>query len=291
MKKKRISIKKTIKKRIEEKKKQYIFIEKNKLVNERIKIKMSGQQVKLNSNIECNDKLNLIDDYTTIFQNIVHIVDVKILFLISNYMREDMLLKLLNEINSFNLDYLIFDDKSSYKIDDYRFIINNEHRGKNLYWKTFDEMFKICRDLDYDIFVFSPNDFLKYDFKRIIEYGVALKDHHYIFNIINDGRIISWINQKPVNINNDINKVFFTDCGFFTNKKTLEKFNYTINPVNNQRFNYNNISSGVGEQLTRRAHSMGIPIFMPIKSLAHHGDHESLMHPILRKKDKLKSIH
>ena len=44
------------------------------------------------------------------------------------------------------------------------------------------------------------------------------------------------------------------------------------------RFNIKDISSGVGQYLTFAFNKAKVKMFTPIKSLAYHGDHESLMH-------------
>ena len=217
----------------------------------------------------------------------------RILLLISNYERIDMFKTLLSEIKTFkncniHIDYIVYDDRSSYTIDDPMFKINNEHRGKIGYWKTFNEMFKYCKTNQYDVYVFSPNDFINYDFNKIVEYGSKLRNDKYIFNIINDGRLTSWNDRLPISLTDKIRLQFFTDCGFFTNYITLESLDFTVEKTTNQR---ENIGSRVGSQLTKRINDMSIPIFSPISSFAYHGEHESLMNYDVRLNNKLLSKH
>ena len=54
-------------------------------------------------------------------------------------------------------------------------------------------------------------------------------------------------------------------------------------------FNDKSKSSGVGYQLSRRLIQLDIPMYKPIKSLAKHGGHESIMHTEERKLNPLKS--
>lgn len=220
----------------------------------------------------------------------------KILFLIFNYERINMLNKIINEINSFNkdghiIDYVIFDDRSSYKIDDDRFIVNPKHRGKELLWETFDDMFKYVKNnKKYDLYVVSPNDFVNYDFNRLIKYGYHFRNDNFLFNLINDGREKTWgvKNQEPYN--DEIFRFYFNDCSFITNWKTLNLLEFKMEKINKKRFHKENISSGVGNQITFRCLKLGINIYKPVKSLIYHGDHESLMHGEYRKKNKLLSI-
>jgi len=123
---------------------------------------------------------------------------------------------------------------------------------------------------------------------KIKEIHEQHKSHPYVYNIVNDGRDCSWNKIQPVQIDNETYKVGFTDCGFFCNRKVLELLAFKINPIPESRFFHNEFaSSGVGEQLTRRLNALKIGIYKPIKSLAFHGDHESVMHKELRKKQPI----
>ena len=277
-----------------------------KIINRRIDYKISSKverneirrtntskpvNIKNRSIVPSNQIANIYK-YKEIFSRKVNTSNVEnILILISNFERYDMLIKIIDEINGYsdaiNVDYIIFDDKSSYTLDK-NFIINDEHRGKKLYWKTFNDMFSYCKNNLYDTYVFIPNDFINLKINDIIEYSRLLKDEYYFFNIINDGRDKSWLNIDSIKINSDVKLVYFTDCGFFTNNKTLERLEYKINQINIS--DKSKSSSGVGKQLSFRLYDLEIPIFNPIKSLAYHGNHESIMNPEERKINKLISI-
>lgn len=306
MKREKLNIKKKIKRKIELR-----LNKNNKLVtmNEREKLRNSNEknvnlidvksfsrnEIRTGANLipSINRDLYSIDSYIKILNEDIESPDnIKILFLISNYERKRMLNKLINEIQKFNsnhiiIDYMIFDDCSSYEINDKNLIINKTHRGKEEYWITFNEMFKYAEKHVYDIYVFTPNDFLKYDFEKIINYGIKFKNIPYVFNIINDGREKCWNNIMPIILTEEIRLQFFTDCGFFTNYETLSKLSFTVNeiPIRGKL-----IGSQVGAQLTDRLNSQYIPIFTPIKSIAYHGEHLSLMNPELRKENKLISL-
>lgn len=247
------------------------------------------EQNQLRSNIVTSDEFllkNKIKNKTINynFNKDVDTTNLKVLFIISNYEREEMLQQLLSEIRNIGADYMIFDDVSSYRINDDNLIVNDFHRGKENYWKTFNEMFKYCKDKFYDIYVFTPNDFLNYNMNRIMKYGGNLINEEYIFNIINDGRETSWNKLEPMTINDEIKLHFFTDCGFFTNYKTLELLEFKINEI---ILKNNKYGSMVGCQLTNRLLSLKVPIFTPIKSIAFHGDHHSLMNYETRIVNKL----
>jgi hypothetical protein len=73
-------------------------------------------------------------------------------------------------------------------------------------------------------------------------------------------------------------RIFFTDCAFFTNYKSLNILDFTIYDVGDKRFHRRaSISSGVGQQMTNRLNALRIDIYHPFESFAEHGDHESTM--------------
>jgi hypothetical protein len=219
----------------------------------------------------------------------------RILFLISNYERYDMLKKLISELDSlccekFEINYVIFDDKSSYSLDYKNVIVNDVHRGKMKYWKTFDDMFKLVGSVECDTIIFTPNDFIDYNFDRLFNLIEKFGNDIYVLNIINDGRVSCWNGIERVVHDDELYRDYYCDCGFITNKNTMNLIGYYINPISINYNKYNEMSSGVGRQLTDRLNSNKIPIFTPIKSLAYHGNHESLMNKQIRKKNKLISL-
>ena len=293
MKRTKVDIKKTIKKRIEHRRNNNEYIQKGVKMNDKTMRRIYGnkpievglvsrQGIATSETIFYNIDTNTypIDSYKEILESKSEKIEpVKILFLISNYEREKMLKRLLEEIKGYNseqiiVDYVIFDDVSSYKLDDPKFIINPEHRGKFNYWKTFNDMFKYCEKNLYDIYVFTPNDFVDYSIDKIVKYGTKLAKHQYIFNTLEDGRDTCWNRTKPINLTNEVKQIFFTDCGFFTNQLTLKALEFKMNPIITAN---SGISSQVGKQITNRINMLKIPIFHPVNSFVYHGYHNSLM--------------
>lgn len=208
-------------------------------------------------------------------------------FSIKNYERKDMLLNILKEIKGY--DYTIYDDCSSFELPN--MIKTPYNYGKEEHWKIWNVNLIDVKSKDYDIFVFIPSDIKELDIKRIIKYAKKYENQSYIFNILNDGRKICWNNLKPTQATSEYFRIFFTDCAFFTNKKTLDKIRL-LNPINKIRFEKNkSMSSGVGEQFTHQFNRNKISIFHPYESLAHHGEHISTMHPNERKNNPLNTIH
>lgn len=219
----------------------------------------------------------------------VRIKPMQIKVIIFSYERQEMLKALVEEVRQVpNVSYSIIDDGSSFVFPDnfHQF----EHGGKPMFWRMWDYALRSLKDDNSDIFLFIPSDFSDVNFTEIINRHTYHDRIAYVYNVVNDGRENCWNLTKPVKIDNNTLRVGFTDCGFFCNKRALDKIGYYVNQVNPQRFVANkNISSGVGQQLTYRLRRYCVAIFSPIKSLAYHGEHPSTMHPDERIKNPLTS--
>ena len=163
------------------------------------------------------------------------------------------------------------------------------HRGKEKFWMTWDEMLKDAHQhKDVDLFMFIPDDFENIDIERIKEIHQEFKGRPYIYNIINDGRVEQWTPFKATPPKNGHQRVGFTDCGFFCNRRALECTKWKVKPIDPARWKKDpKASSGVGRYLTLTFTNYKIPMYKPVKSLAYHGDHESVMHPEERKNNPL----
>lgn len=221
---------------------------------------------------------------------------------IKNYERKEMLLSLIGEIEFFskknkshNVYYHIIDDCSKFTkefVKSNKIIQSPKNYGKKLHWMLWDMDFGILGGKkEIDLFIFLPSDASKVNFNEILKNAESLKEEEYVFNIINDGRTQCWNRRKPEIVNHIYMKVGFTDCCFFTNRKTLDKLGFFILEVPKERFALNkSVSSGVGEQLTKRLNNDKTDIYLPHNSFAHHGDHESVMHKDERKKNPLVAV-
>ena len=203
---------------------------------------------------------------------------------IFNYEREEMFKEVLEHLK--HLNPVVLDDGSSYFID-YPNVIKFKNGGKKEFWRKWFVAFELAKASDDDFFLFMPNDFLDLDLDLVQKLHKKYKNKPYLCNIINDGREWCWIQKPAEPVDQYVRKVYFTDCGFFCNREALERIEFTIDPVNPKRFKYRDISSGVGQQLTFKFNRNGVKMYLPIKSLAKHGDHESTMHGEERKKTPL----
>ena len=200
-----------------------------------------------------------------------------------------MLTKAVEHLNSFGIIPIIKDDGSTYdiKLPNY---FRHAHRGKKEYWKTWKEMFNECgKDEPQDLYIFMPDDFQDLDVDRVRSiHRIFTKEGAYVYNIINDGRTKEWTGIKEQKYSKTETKVGFTDCGFFCNYETLKKLRFDmLSILDSWWLKGDNVSSGVGRQLSARITQLQIPIYKPVKSLAFHGEHESKMHKEERIKNPL----
>lgn len=204
-----------------------------------------------------------------------------------SYQREEMLKSVLKDLKG--EDVTILDDGSDFKIK-HPNVLRFKNGGKAKFWEKWFIALRLAEGTDDDFFLFMPSDFLNIDLVKIKEIHNELKSKPYVYNLINDGREMCWNTIKPVKINEERMQIGFTDCGFFCNREALKRIGFNIKAIDPRRFKTRgDISSGVGQFLTQSFQIARIPIYMPIKSLAFHGEHESTMHPDHRKQIKLTS--
>jgi hypothetical protein len=207
---------------------------------------------------------------------------------IFSFNREEMLKKVVESVKDY--DYFIIDDGSDFTLDDKRFK-KWDHQGKEGWHKSWDTVFYSLALFNCELIIFTPDDFLDLNIAKIFELHEKYKDKPYVYNIVRDRRDYCWNHKAVIDIDSETQQIGFVDCGFFCNREVLEMLEFKINPIDPKRFRNKSISSGVGEQLTARLNKLGIPIYRPVKSLAVHGDHPSVMHPKLRELNKIISKH
>ena len=202
------------------------------------------------------------------------------------YNRPDLLKEAIKPI--LKEKYIIIDDGSDVPLKQ-KNVLRVAHQGKKGFWRLWACALHIADLSDDDFFLFMPDDFLNIDLERIKAFHETHKDKPYFCNVINDGRTQQWVrfNERPHNA--DFTQIGFVDCGFFCNRSALQKIGFNMTPIDTSRM-AGVTSSGVGMQLTNRISRSGVPIYKPIKSMAYHGDHDSVMHPEERKKIPLRSI-
>jgi hypothetical protein len=206
--------------------------------------------------------------------------------IIFSYNRPEMLRQQLAELYHY-CDIFIVDDGSDFIIStDIPHVKSKVNGGKEGYWKQWAKAFKFIKESEYQNIIFIPDDFTKLNIDSFDAIFEAFNQYAFAFNIINDGRLQCWTQFDP--IEDEVKyRVGFVDCGFLTNRATIDLLNYEMIPIPESRFKTEGISSGVGQQLSNRLMKLNVPMFLPIESMAHHGTHESKMHPRERKKHPL----
>ena len=205
--------------------------------------------------------------------------------IIFSYNRKKMLLNLLDELDGYSPT--IIDDGSDFSIVKPNFI-KTPHEGKKGFWKKWVMAQQIALGSNEEYFLFLPDDIKNLN----IEWIEGLKSHDwdkhlFAINVINCGRTECWgkfnTGQEAFKIEDiELNEVGFVDCGFFTNRYTLE--NIEVHEVHKQWFTqHRNISSGVGAQLSESLRNLRAKMMTPTPSLCYHGPHESKMHGDHRK--------
>jgi hypothetical protein len=217
----------------------------------------------------------------------------KIRTFITTYEREEMLCNLVEHLNSFDIIPIIKDDGSTYEINLPQYF-RHEHRGKDGFWLTWDEMLKDCKDKETsrpnaDLFLFLADDFKDLDVKRILELHEKYKDSPYVYNILNDGRSGHWTGIQERQVDEQTIMCGMVDCGFFCNYSAIMKLGYYMHSPTKQ-WKDKGLSSGVGMMLSKRFMRSRVLMYKPVKSLAYHGTHESKMHPEERKRNPLISL-
>lgn len=197
-----------------------------------------------------------------------------------SYNRKQMLESILETLDGELV--VVIDDGSDYVIN-HANVMRFANGGKREFWKRWNTALEIARQSNCQSFMFMPDDFLYMDMQRIKLLCEQMNDAPYVYNIINDDREWSWIKYEPKQIDDETIQIGFTDCGFFCNRTVLELLDFRLRPITRG----NLVSSGVGHQLTTRLTRLGVPFFKPVKSLAYHGDHPSMMHPKERKRNPI----
>jgi hypothetical protein len=210
--------------------------------------------------------------------------------IVFSYNREEMLINLLTELEG--LDVTVIDDGSDFIINHPK-VIKTPHEGKKGFWKKWVIAHQIVLGSEEDYFLFLPDDIkdINLEWLKGLE-SQQWNEHLFTINVINCGRTECWgpfnTGQEPFEIEDiTLNEVGFVDCGFFTNRYTLE--NIEIHEVHETWFRNENISSGVGAQMSESFRNIRAKMMMPTPSLCYHGKHESKMHTNQRKRIPLQS--
>lgn len=226
----------------------------------------------------------------------------KIVILITTYKRPEKLLELLQDIKKeskeYNIEILIFEDKSSanyHKTEQflagnfkkYAWFYSDIHYGKKDYWIIINALYNKLKNLQFNYVIQLPDDIRLTEnfFTNAITIFNKIYDKSKIcLNILQDNRTTKpmWTPVAQEDYSN-IYKTGWVDMCFIAKRKFFKALNYIIYQVPEKWGANPTRSSGVGKQISERLYK-NYHLYWVKKSLVIHGNHESVMHPLHRKK-------
>jgi len=170
---------------------------------------------------------------------------------------------------------------------DIAIIGDKETFGIDQFWKRWEQARQICLNSPHDNYLILSDDGSRHDIESV-NWWFEKFTGPFACQIISDSRDKCWGSAGCVTLSEEmgyqiINCGFF-DCGGLTNRATLELFE--VEPTKKSK----RASSGVGMQITHKLRELGVPMYKTSPSLSYHGDHPSVMHPELRKRQPLITV-
>jgi hypothetical protein len=209
------------------------------------------------------------------------------MIIIFTYNRPEMLLRLLRECPA-GEQVIALDDGSDYDPSEHMKLcryIRTQHWGKMGFWQKWQYAFDLCQNSTDEYFTFLADDMREVEWHRL----ARIPDKLYAQNLMFErGRIRDWtgLGGYPEQFNGEPHyMVGYVDCAYQTNRMTMEQIGWKQDEVEFEWFMAGpNISSGVGHHQSWRFVHNRVPMVMPSKTIAKHGNHLSQMHPEHRKK-------
>jgi hypothetical protein len=207
--------------------------------------------------------------------------------IIFTYNRPEMLRRLVAECVGYG-EIFVIDDGSEYDYSDLEkdcTYIREPHGAKRWFYQKWISAFQLAQKSHNEDVLFLQDDVEQIDFSRLYT-GKSIHVQH----LLRMKRTKEWtgIEAKATKWNGeDYLKVGFVDCIYKTNKATLTKIGWYQPSVPAYWFSSDKISSGVGFTQSKLFTDRGVPIYLPEKTIAKHGNHDSVMHPELRKTQPL----
>lgn len=213
------------------------------------------------------------------------------LFLITTYNRYDLLVSVIErlepQVKHLNYKIAIVDDCSNddrystliTKFDNIIYHRNNKNNGRNNYYLTVNELFKISRNNESKYYVFLGDDILP-----------SINFINHIYSFLNTGvKIINQlINQKETYTNWGLTN--WVDGCFTITHDAYSKINYDfVESEIRKKFTETNYGTGVYKAFSFRFKKYNLKVHYPKHSLVYHIGHtNSVMH---QQKRKIEPIH
>jgi FkbM family methyltransferase len=174
-----------------------------------------------------------------------------------------------------------------------------QNNGKQGYWRLIAKAYQNLLGKQFDYFIQLPDDVeINEDFlnESITQWSLISDKCKISLNLLLDkarvGRL-NWTNHIPTIQSFRGTHVFLTqwnDLCFICDERFFKALQYTIHPIPLKRWQNNpNLSSGVGQQISRRLFAQKFHMYQVRTSLVLHGDHQSRMNSEIRSRVSLRS--
>ncbi|MBA3987682.1 MAG: hypothetical protein C0463_00940 [Idiomarina sp.] len=208
-----------------------------------------------------------------------------------------LLSQLSDNVNNFRVRVEIFDDGSLEPVQNYLdnqnyafcdlIITRSSNHGKKKYWSLVNKIFKKLRTLNSRYYLYLGDDLEVVDnfFAKSRSTWISIDDPDKVsVNLLNDGRTSCWTGIERTEKQFGGLKVFQSQWVDMIMMFDEILILYDIEPIPLSRWkNKPNLSSGVGDYLSRRFDGLGYSLYQVSNSLVIHSDHESMMNPEERK--------
>jgi len=218
---------------------------------------------------------------------------------IITYNRPEKCLQLAKKLTGCDLS--IYDDGSTEdysKVEDHiaervgSEILYYDHGGKEFFWALWNAVIRNSKG-EYNIYL--PDDvtvsstFVEdavSEFNRIKKIDRRAVTLNLLLDKRREGKSC-WTRFDPYQTDGLWHTQWVDGC--FVADSTFKKVFGYLEPPPPVRFVDPNMSSGVGEQMSKRLNNAGLNMYQVLETMVSHGDHESKMHPELRKRIDLKT--
>lgn len=174
-----------------------------------------------------------------------------------------------------------------------------ENHGKKGYWRIMNDVFRDAQTWKFDYFFFLQDDCKLTEgfFEKAINEFSEINDQNKAtlctFTPENIYDRLMWSRRSAEDVifnDRKFIKSNYIDCIFMCPRSTLEFFNFTVESIPPTRFSNQNISSGVGQQLTKRLLKSSKTMYTAYSSLITSHSNDSKMNDQERKINPLNPL-
>jgi hypothetical protein len=178
----------------------------------------------------------------------------------------------------------------------WRFTRRSENAGKRGYWRLINEMWGAWRATPATCLVQLADDFrlLPGGLRRLLSEWDEIDDgQKAMLNPLRDSSRVGrpcWTGRQPERCGN-VDRTGWNDCTYLTTPATLEALGWALSPIPTSRWDVDPLlSSGVGEQVSKRLSGLGLTCYQTGRSIVDHCDGDSRMNPRERSSHPLRAL-